>query len=577
MLVLILFAFVAGAGTAISPCVLPVLPAVLSAGASGGRRRPLAIVLGLAATFTVTIVGFAKVIDGVGLGDGALRSLAVVVLAGFGLALLAPALTARLEAPLSRLARFGPRSTGDGFWSGLGVGAALGFVYAPCAGPILAAVISVSAASGATVAVALAYATGSALVLLALSLGGRRVLGRIRAAGRGPALQRVLGVVMLLTAIAVATDADVRFQTALADSFPSFLVNPTGSLERSDTVAKRLADLRGKPRFQGDSSQPVSASAKLPDLGAAPDFQGNQRWFNTPGDKPLHLAGLRGRGRPGRLLDLHVHQLPAHVPVPARLGRALPRPRADDRRRPHARVPVRARRRQRRRTRWPPTSSPTRSPRTTTTRPGTPTATSTGPPSYLIDARGHVRYAHFGEGDDDKTEAAIRGLLTEAGSKQAGRAHRGAPARGPGRQASPETYLGTARAQGWLPTAPVAGEHDYGPVAGAALPLSRFSLGGRWRVSAEAAEAVRDGAIGAHVIGKAVYLVMSSRDSRPRPVQVLLDGKPIPDAQAGSDVHGGQVVVSRQRLYRLVSEPKARPPGSGPPLRARGGGSRASV
>ncbi len=88
MLLLILFAFVAGAGTAISPCVLPVLPAVLSAGASGGRRRPLAIVLGLAATFTVTIVGFATVIDGVGLGDGALRSFAVVVLAGFGLALL---------------------------------------------------------------------------------------------------------------------------------------------------------------------------------------------------------------------------------------------------------------------------------------------------------------------------------------------------------------------------------------------------------------------------------------------------------------------------------------------------------
>src|SRR5215212_9547984 len=210
MTLLVLFAIAAGAGTALSPCVLPVLPALLSAGATGGRRRPLGVVLGLAATFTVTVAGFAKVIDGVGLGDGTLRTLAVIALLGFGAALLAPRLAERLEAPLSRLARFGPRSAGDGFWSGLGVGAALGFVYAPCAGPILAAVISVGAASGTSVAVAIAYSLGSAVVLLALMLGGRRLMDRVR----GPALQYALGVVMIATALAVATDADVRFQTA---------------------------------------------------------------------------------------------------------------------------------------------------------------------------------------------------------------------------------------------------------------------------------------------------------------------------------------------------------------------------
>jgi cytochrome c biogenesis protein CcdA/thiol-disulfide isomerase/thioredoxin len=555
VLLLILFAFVAGAGTAISPCVLPVLPAVLSAGASGGRRRPLAIVLGLAATFTITIVGFAKVIDGVGLGDGALRSFAVVVLAGFGLALLAPALLARLEAPLSRLARFGPRSAGDGFWSGLGVGAALGFVYAPCAGPILAAVISVSAASGSTIAVALAYAAGSALVLLLLSLGGRRVLSRVRAAGRGPALQRALGVVMLLTALAVATDADVRFQTALADRFPGFLVNPTGSLERSSAVQKRLADLRAPSRFKGTGA-PVSTSAKLPDLGVAPDFQGNQRWFNTPGDKPLSLAGLRGRVV---LVDFWTYTC-------INCLRTFPYLRAwDERYRDRGLTIV---------------GVHTPEFQFEHDAGNVENAIATNklayavaqdndyktweawsnqywPASYLIDARGHVRYAHFGEGDDDRTEAAIRGLLAEAGAEQLGSRTEVHPREVPGRQASPETYLGTARAQGWLPTAPVAGEHDYGPVDSASLPLNRFSLGGRWRVGKEAAEAVRDAAIGARVIGKAVYLVMSSRDGKPRPVQVLLDGKPIPGAQAGSDVHDGQVVVSRQRLYRLVALPKA--------------------
>jgi cytochrome c biogenesis protein CcdA len=176
MFVLLSFALLAGAGTALSPCVLPVLPALLSAGAVGGRRRPLGIVLGLSITFTVTIIGVANVVDGVGLGSDPLRDIAIAVLLAFGLSLLVPSISARLEAPLSRLARFGPRSGGDGFASGLLVGGALGFVYTPCASPILAAVISVSAASGKTITLALAYALGSAIVLLALSLGGRKLL-----------------------------------------------------------------------------------------------------------------------------------------------------------------------------------------------------------------------------------------------------------------------------------------------------------------------------------------------------------------------------------------------------------------
>src|ERR671914_2361027 len=176
MVLLVLFAFVAGAGTALSPCVLPVLPALLASAGSGGRRRPLGVIVGLTATFTTAIVALASLVDGVGLSGGTARTLAVAMLLGFGVALLVPSLAARVQAPLSRLARFGPRGRGDGFWSGLLVGAGLGFVYAPCAGPILAAVVSVSAtqgASGELVAVALGYAAGSALVLLLIAYGGR--------------------------------------------------------------------------------------------------------------------------------------------------------------------------------------------------------------------------------------------------------------------------------------------------------------------------------------------------------------------------------------------------------------------
>ena len=84
MVLLILFGFVAGAATAVSPCVLPVLPIALSAGATGGRRRPLGIVVGLAVSFTFATVALVYVIDALGLADDLLRNVAIVVLIGFG-------------------------------------------------------------------------------------------------------------------------------------------------------------------------------------------------------------------------------------------------------------------------------------------------------------------------------------------------------------------------------------------------------------------------------------------------------------------------------------------------------------
>src|SRR5215216_4770728 len=200
---LIVFAFVAGAATAVSPCVLPVLPVALSAGVTGGRRRPLGVVTGLAASFTF----------------------AIVVLLGFGLALLIPRVGARLEAALGRLVPTRPRrpgGSGEGFGSGLLLGLSLGLVYAPCAGPILAGVITVSASQSFTagrLAVAFSYGIGSAIVLYGLMLGGRRATRRLsRNSGR---FQMATGVVMVLMAVAMLGDLDTRFQTAVAAHLPS--------------------------------------------------------------------------------------------------------------------------------------------------------------------------------------------------------------------------------------------------------------------------------------------------------------------------------------------------------------------
>ena len=217
MAVLILFALVAGAGTALSPCVLPVLPAVLSAGVTGGRRRPLGVVAGLALSFTFATVALVYVIAALGLPNDLARTLAIVTLIVFGALLLMPPLADRVEAWISRIVPGPTRSRGDGFASGLAVGASLGFVYAPCAGPILAGVITVSAAQDFTfgrLAVALAYSLGSAAVLYALILGGRRVTDRL-AAYRGR-IQAAMGVVMLAVAGVMIANLDVRFEETIA-------------------------------------------------------------------------------------------------------------------------------------------------------------------------------------------------------------------------------------------------------------------------------------------------------------------------------------------------------------------------
>jgi cytochrome c biogenesis protein CcdA/thiol-disulfide isomerase/thioredoxin len=302
MILLLLFALIAGAGTAITPCVLPVLPALLASSAVGGRRRPLGIVLGLAITFTIAIVALASLVKGVGLATGATRTFAIVVLVAFGLILLIPELAQRMQAPLSRLARFGPKTRGDGFWSGMGVGAALGFVCAPCAGPILAAVISVSASTGPTpqiVVLAIAYAIGLSAVLLLYGFGGRVVLNRIKRAARGEIVERVLGVVLIATGVLMAFNLDVKFESKLGldSNLPAFLTDPTSSLESSNAVQKRLAALRPESRFEKKqkAAEALATTDSLPNDGPAPNFTDNQDWFNTPGDKPLTLAGLRGK------------------------------------------------------------------------------------------------------------------------------------------------------------------------------------------------------------------------------------------------------------------------------------------
>lgn len=556
MVLLILFALLAGAGTALSPCVLPVLPAVLSAGVTGGRRRPLGIVAGLVISFTFAIVALVYVIGALGLPNDLVRWIAIAVLAIFGVTLVVPSLSDRIEAWIGRAVP-GPRTNrGDGFGAGFLVGLSLGLVYAPCAGPILAGVITVSAAqdfSTGRLAVAIAYAIGSGVVLYALMVGGRRLTDRL-APIRGQ-VQVAMGAVMICVATLMAFNLDIRFQTAIAGDLPGFLVNPTESLEENSTADKQLAELRRGPApiVPTQELQKLDQTVNLPNYGPAPEFTDPGMWFNTGNGSPS-MASLRGRVV---LIDFWtytcincIRTLPrveslyrqyekdgltvvgVHTPEfpfereSGNVGQAI----ADN----HLTYPV-----------------------VQDNAYGTWDAygNNAWPAEYLIDARGNVRYGHIGEGGEEETERAIRTLLREAGNDTLGGPAPGHAQPVPRGQQTPETYLGSARAVGFANGRIEAGHQDFG-LQKLDLAPDQFAYGGNWAITPESATAGAGATLDVEFRSQQVFLVLGSPRG-PRPLQVELDGKPISVADAGADVKKGTATISGQRLYRLVDLPAA--------------------
>jgi thiol-disulfide isomerase/thioredoxin len=285
--------------------------------------------------------------------------------------------------------------------------------------------------------------------------------------------------------------------------------------------------------------------------GRAPDFTGTQRWFNTPGGRPLSLGDLRGKvvlvdfwtytcincirtipyieawyrkyRRDGFVVvGVHTPEFPFEREA-SNVQRAI----GDD----GITYPVAQDNDYGTWNAW---------------------GNSYWPAHYLIDASGRVRLAHFGEGSYSETETAIRGLLAEAGRAPAGRAK--ATAERPYAQATPESYFGADRAERFANGQLRPGTQDFQAASPDQLALDYLSYGGRWTITREAATAGRNALLELHFRARRVFCVLGS-PGRPRGLKVLLDGRPIPDSAAGDDVRNGRATIAGQRLYRLVDLP----------------------
>ncbi|GLZ32041.1 protein DipZ [Lentzea sp. NBRC 105346] len=307
MLTLALIGLIGGLVTGISPCILPVLPVIFFSGgtqssrttesSTGGvalatkpasRARPYLVIAGLVVSFSLVTLFGSLLLTVLNLPQDVLRYAGIVVLVLIGIGLIVPRFEQLLEKPFTWIPQRNPDASRGGFTLGL----ALGAVYVPCAGPVLAA-ITVAGSTGRigteTVVLTLTFAVGAAIPLLIFALAGRRVAERVQAfRKRQRGIRITAGVVMIALAIGLVFNLPQLLQRAI----PDYTASLQDKVNNSEQV-KRALNLGGLVNDQNKDLDKCSDGA--PDLescGTAPDLTGIQQWVNS---QPLELKALRGK------------------------------------------------------------------------------------------------------------------------------------------------------------------------------------------------------------------------------------------------------------------------------------------
>ncbi len=562
-MVLALLAFLGGALTIVSPCILPVLPFVFARGGRSFASSTLPLLIGMALTFagvaTLAAVGGSWAVRVNSWG----RWAALVMLTIFGLALLSRRLADWASRPL---VAFGNRVLAAGEGEGrasvvqsLLLGFATGFLWAPCAGPILGLILTGAALSGPnprTTLLLLSYAAGAAASLAIVMLAGGRVVRAFKnSLGAGEWVRRGLGVAVLLAVAAIGLGWDTGILTQLS-------LNGTNSLEQS--LLEKIHPAGGAMSAAGAENNaggammmaPKGAGAGLPAEGPMPELTGAVAWLNSP---PLTAAGLRGKVV---LIDFWTYSC-------INCLRELPYIKA-----------------------WAQKYGPAglviigvHTPEFAFERVANNVQKATKdlgvtypvaidsdykiwsafnnqywPALYFIDSTGTIRHHHFGEGEYDESERIIKQLLHEAGVKDVTPGLAQVSAEGVQAaasnlyQISPETYVGYDRAAHFASPQGVTKDQPAKYTVPKSLTADQWALGGSWTVTAEGAVLQQPhGRIVYRFNGRDLHLVLGPmKDGRAVHFKVRLDGAE-PGANKGADTGtDGAGVVTEQRLYQLI-------------------------
>jgi cytochrome c biogenesis protein CcdA/thiol-disulfide isomerase/thioredoxin len=538
MFTLIAIGFLGGLITGISPCILPVLPVIFFSGTQSVREaregetagggvateappkrsqalRPYLVIAGLVLSFSVVTLLGSALLSLLHLPQDAVRWVALVALVAIGLGLIFPQFEALLEKPFSRLPQ---KQFGSGR-SGFGLGLALGVLYVPCAGPVLAAIV-VAGATGTiglnTVALTLSFAVGAALPLLFFALAGRRVAERVAAfRSRQRQIRVVAGIVTILLAVALVFNLPAVLQRAIPD-YTAALQSKVGGEEQLQKL-----NLTGLVNEQNAQLSNCSDGGKeLESCGTAPDIKGITKWLNTPGGAPVDLKALRGkvvlidfwayscincqRAIPhvvdwyNAYKDKGFEVIGVHSPeygfekVDTNVASGAADLKID--------YPIAL---DNNLSTW------------------TNYRNQYWPAEYLIDAQGTVRHVKFGEGDYDVTENLIRQLLSDANQGAELPPETKAADTTPTSALTPETYFGVGKVVNYGGQ----GIYDQGTATFAYPPRladDSFAYRGPWALDYQGATSQSDqSSIELNYHGRNVYLVVGGTGT----VTVTRDGK----------------------------------------------------
>jgi cytochrome c biogenesis protein CcdA/thiol-disulfide isomerase/thioredoxin len=553
MIILYGVAFISGLFTILAPCIWPLLPIVLAdVTQSKSKRRPLGITVGVAISFAFFTLAISALESSLGFSPNILRKFAVVVLLVIGISMVVPALSRRMEASISSLSgRFGGmgRNQRSDFSGGFITGLALGVVWTPCSGPILASVATLAATNKVSlqvVIVTLFYVAGVSIPLFGFAVGGQKLLAKSRRLSKHTGrIQIASGVIMIITAVGIYTNYDKTIEAKLLNAIPSYS-NALTKIESGSGVTKALSKLKGT------KSIPSSISGNQSGLfnanQTAPEIRGITKWLNTSG--PQTLASLKGKVV---LIDFWTYScinclrtLPhveawynkyhsngfevIGVSTPEFAFEKDPNNVASAIKRYGIPYPV-----------------------ALDNNYGTWNAYNNQywPAEYLIDATGKIRRTEFGEGNYAESEQAIRTLLSSTGQKITV-APSDLPDTTPQTQLTPETYFGSNRAQFGYPT-PNYADGSYTIPTQKSVPLDQFALGGKWLVQPEYVQATKGATLTEHFDASKVYMILNPKVGATNRVSVTFNGKPLTGALAGSDVVNGIITLDSDRLYNIFN------------------------
>lgn len=564
---LLVVAYLGGVLTILSPCILPILPFVFARAGQPFLRSTLPLLAGMSITFaavaTLAAIGGSWAINANEYG----RLAALSMLSLFGIGLMSPKFASVLSRPVvefgNRLANAaGKPDAAPTVTGSLLLGIATGLLWAPCAGPILGIVLTGAALKGANLETSLllsAYAAGAATSLaVAVLIGGRVFAAMKRSLGFSERIRQATGAAVLAGVAAIALGLDTGFLSQI--SYASTTSFEQHVLDRLDAARgpEQKVEVAEKTAATAPDGDAAAMRPALPVEGTAPSLDGAVEWLNSP---PLAREDLRGkvvlidfwtyscincirtlpyvRAWAEKYRDQGLVVIGVHAPEfafekkidnvrQAVAGFKIEYPVAIDN---DYRI-------------WRAFDN------------------SYWPAHYLIDAKGQIRYHHFGEGDYRETEEAIQGLLREAGSTSASATEtvtpetKGAEAGADmSHMLSGETYVGYRQARSFASNETMRADapQDYSVTAPA---LNEWGLSGEWTVGAEAATLdAAKGGITYRFSARDLHLVLGPVDSgKPVRFQVTVDGHPPgPDHGADTDANGNGVVTST-RLYQLVRQ-----------------------